>query len=116
MGEGITSTPFVVVFDRLEHWRKPRVLCLAASAVPPALGALVEQLRSALATRRLPTETRPFRPHLTLARKLTWLDTTPDVEPLLWRAESITLVESVSDADGSRYEPLASWPLGVPMR
>ena len=116
VGEGVTSTPFVVVFDRLEHWRKPRVLCLGASAVPPALVALVEGLRDALATRHLPTETRPFRPHLTLARKLARLETTPDLEPLLWQAESITLVESVSDAEGSRYEPLASWPLGLPMR
>jgi 2'-5' RNA ligase len=48
---------------------------------------------------------------LTLARKLARFDGPAEVEPLPWRAASITLVESRSHREGSRYEPLASWPL-----
>ena len=107
----VTGTPFTFALDRLEHWRKPGVLCLTASNVPPPLTSVVEQLRAALADRGLPTESRPYRPHLTLARKVGRFEGPAEVEPLLWRADSITLVESRTDREGSRYEPLASWPL-----
>jgi len=110
---GATGTPITVALDRLEHWRRPRVLCLTPSAVPMPLASLVEQLRCSLAGQQLPTESRPYRPHLTLARKVARFEGPTDVEPLLWRAESITLVESKTDRKGSRYEPLATWPLDV---
>jgi 2'-5' RNA ligase len=108
----VTAEPFTVVLDRLEHWRKPGVLCLAASDIPAALAMLVERLRAALADRGLPAESRPYRAHLTLARKLARFDGPWAVDPLPWRAEAITLVESRTDRSGSRYEPLGSWPLG----
>ena len=47
---------FTLILDRLEHWRKPRVLCLTTSAVPAPLASLVAQLRTALATQRLPSD------------------------------------------------------------
>jgi 2'-5' RNA ligase len=108
----VTGAPFAVDFDRLEYWRKPRVLALCASVVPPPLEALVAQLRGELAARQLPTESRPYVPHLTLARKITRYEPPAGaVEPLRWPAAAITLVESRSLASGSHYEPLASWPL-----
>jgi 2'-5' RNA ligase len=113
VGAQVTGMPVSVSLDRVEHWRKPQVLCLTASHVPAPLVALVEGLRASLAAAGLPTETRPWRPHLTLARKVTRFDARPDVEALLWRADSITLVESRSGREGARYEPLASWPLGA---
>ena len=112
VGAEATGAPVTVTLDRLEHWRKPQVLCLTASEVPPPLVVLVEEIRASLVAAELPSETRPYRPHLTLARKVTRFDPRPEVEPLLWRADAVTLVESRSDARGSRYEPLASWPLG----
>jgi 2'-5' RNA ligase len=111
VGARTSGVPVSVAFDRLEHWRKPQVLCLTASQVPPPLVALVEGLRTTLAAEGLPTETRPYHPHLTLARKVTRFDAGSEVEPLLWRADSVTLVESRSDGQGSRYAPLARWPL-----
>lgn len=111
VGARMSGVPVSVALDRLEHWRKPQVLCLTASQVPLPLVALVEGLRTTLAAEGLPTETRPYCPHLTLARKVTRFGARTEVEPLLWPADSITLVESRSDAQGSRYEPLASWPL-----
>jgi 2'-5' RNA ligase len=35
----------VIVLDRLEYWRRPQVLCLAASVVPGPVCALVDSLR-----------------------------------------------------------------------
>jgi|SoiMethySBSTD1v2_1073268.scaffolds.fasta_scaffold70545_2 RNA 2',3'-cyclic 3'-phosphodiesterase len=114
VGAGVTGAPVMVPLDSLEHWRKPQVLCLTASRVPPRLVALVEELRASLAAAELPSEIRTYRPHLTLARKVTRFDARAEVEPLLWRADSITLVESRSNAQGSSYEPLANWPLEAP--
>jgi 2'-5' RNA ligase len=108
----VAGRSFTLVLDRVEHWRKPQVLCLTASATPAPLATLVEELRGALVAAELPTETRPYRPHLTVARKLARYEPQADiVEPLPWPAHSVTLVESRTDRTGSRYEPLASWPL-----
>jgi 2'-5' RNA ligase len=107
----VTGAPVIVALDRVEHWRKPQVLCLTTSEVPAGLSSLVDQLRAALAVAGLPTETRPYRPHLTLARKVTRFHGQREVEPLLWRADAITLVESRSDRQGAHYLPIAHWPL-----
>jgi 2'-5' RNA ligase len=108
----VSAAPFAVELDRVEHWRKPRVLALCASIVPPPLQALVERLRGELAARRLPAESRPYVPHLTLARKVARYEPSAhEVEPLRWPAAAVTLVESRSLASGSHYAPLASWPL-----
>jgi 2'-5' RNA ligase len=105
---------FTIEFDALEHWRMPRVLCLVATDVPPPLAALVGALQAALATRQLPVDDRPFRPHLTLARKLARFDGPASIEPLVWPATTLTLVESRTDPAGVRYEVLGSWPLATP--
>jgi len=105
---------FTIEFDSLEHWRRPRVLCLVAADVPPPLAALVGALKAALATRQLPVDDRPFRPHLTLARKLARFDGPARVEPLAWPATTLALVESRPGPAGARYEVLGSWPLAAP--
>ena len=44
----LAGSAFTLMLDRLEHWRRPQVLCLTASAIPAPLATLVEQLRAAL--------------------------------------------------------------------
>jgi 2'-5' RNA ligase len=100
-----------VLFDKVEHWRRPEVLCLVASEVPPSLVALVSQLRSGLAARGFEPEHRTFRAHLTLARKVARAVVVPAFEPIRWPAREFALVESVTDRAGSRYLPLERWPL-----
>jgi 2'-5' RNA ligase len=105
--------PFEVVLDRLEHWRRPQVLCLTAEVTPQPLAALVQSLRAGLAARSFHTEQRPFKAHLTLARKVRRPPADAVVEPLAWPAHEFSLVESTTDPAGSRYERLATWPIGV---
>ena len=96
----------VIEFDRVEYWRKPQVVCLVASRVPAGLAALVTQLRAELAAEGFTLESRPFRPHVTLARKVrSGADSFLD-PPFLWRTDGFALVRSVTDPAGSRYEPL----------
>lgn len=105
------AAPFTVRFDRLEFWRKPGVLCLAATCVPPHLRQLVESLRGALAARGYASEAREFRPHVTLARRVAHGPTAALDPPVDWPVDGMVLVRSVTDPAGSRYEPLARWNL-----
>lgn len=107
----VRAGPCEIAFDTVEHWRRPEVLCLAASTTPPALAQLVRALRAELGSRDFETEERPFRAHLTLARKVSRPVALPAFEPLRWPAHEFALVESVTDRSGSRYAPLARWPL-----
>lgn len=107
------ARPFEIVFDRLDHWRRPKVLCLTASETPPALAQLSQSLRRELETRGFEVERREFRAHLTLARKVSRPPPVASFEPVRWPARGLTLVRSVSDSAGSRYEPLDVWNAGV---
>ena len=112
-GEAVagSATPFEIVLDRLEHWRRPQVLCLTASVVPEPLVALVRSLRAALAVRGFEPEERSFKPHLTLARKVRTPPSAESTESLRWVAHEYSLVESVTSREGSRYERLSTWSM-----
>lgn len=107
----VRAAPFELVFDAVEYWQRPAVSCLVAGQSPPALEALVAQLRAGLAARGFGIEQRPFRAHLTLARKVTRPPPAGPCEPLLWPAAAFALVESVTERSASRYQPLGHWPL-----
>lgn len=61
----------------------------------------------------LQTDTRPYTPHVTLARHARYL---PEVkfEPVIWRAEAFCLVESCSEPGGVIYKVMQRWPLIMP--
>lgn len=103
---------FDVAFDRIEYWKRPQVLCLSASSIPGPLASLVRSLRSELARRGFVPEARPYKAHVTLARKMRQASPVELVDPLRWPAGELALVQSVTDRSGSRYESLATWPLG----
>jgi 2'-5' RNA ligase len=112
-GEAVagSATPFEIFLDRLEHWQRPQVLCLTASVVPEPLVALGRSLRTALSARGFDPQDRPFRPHLTLARKVRLPPPAEAVGLLRWAAHEYSLVESVTSREGSRYERLATWSM-----
>jgi len=107
----VRADPCEILFDAVEYWRRPEVLCLVARVLPPALDALVGQLRAGLAARGFEPESRPFRAHLTLARKVHAPVAAVPFQPLLWPVADFALVESITDRSGSVYTPLATWPL-----
>lgn len=107
----VQAGPCEVILDAVEYWRRPEVLCLVAKVVPEALCGLVAQLRDGLAARGFQTESRPFRAHLTLARKVIHPVSPVTFEPVHWPVADFALVESVTDRSGSVYTPLARWPL-----
>jgi 2'-5' RNA ligase len=107
----VRGASFELVFDRIEHWLRSGILCFTASTFPPGLGPLVADLRASLATRGFETERRPFRAHLTLARRVPVGEAASECVPLAWPATRFTLVESTAASGGSAYRPLHSWLL-----
>ena len=105
----VRQAPLTIEFDRLEHWRKPQVVCLVASRVPAGLAVLVTQLHAALLEEGFTLDARPFCPHLTLARKVRAAAAVPLEPPFVWQSTGFALVRSVTDPAGSRYEPLDWW-------
>ena len=106
---GILAQPFVLTFDRLSYWPKPKVLCFTSTHTPDALAMLVTALADVAGGYGLPIDARPYQPHITLVRHAQNL---PDmaIEPLLWRAEAFCLIESCSGPGGVCYKVRQQWP------
>lgn len=96
-------------FDQLCFWPKPSVICLASSIVPPEAERLAGQLTELSQTLGIMIDSRPFRPHITLCRKIKHpIDAS--LEPIEWYAKHFCLAESVASAEGSQYQVLEQWP------
>ena len=81
-------------FEGVELWH-PGLAVLVAPSVPTPLQTLHAQLAEALHAAGLPVETRPYRPHVTLARQARGARLlAPVPPPLVWRAQAYVLVES----------------------
>jgi 2'-5' RNA ligase len=92
---------------------RPRVR-VALYALPDALAGLVGRVQAALAAADLPIDTRPFRPHITLARFARGAEACATADaPLLHAARLASLgLYCRSDAPGgARYACLACVPL-----
>jgi len=112
VGQAARGEPLELVFDGIGFWPKPQVLVALCSAWPPAAGTLAAALWRELVPLGIPPDLRPWTPHVTLARKVRNPSPERVLKPVRWPIAALSLVESVTDPDGSRYTPLAHWPLG----
>ncbi|WP_410538107.1 RNA 2',3'-cyclic phosphodiesterase [Streptomyces sp. KL2] len=103
-----------------------RVLWAGVDDGREPLRRLADSVTAGVNRAGVPTDDRPYKPHLTLARAGR-RGPGPDLRPLAaaledfagspWRAEELTLVRSRLPRSGvpgehPRYETLAAWPLG----
>lgn len=89
----VAFRPCRIVFDHAALWPKG-VAVLDASAMPQALTDLHRALQTRLRRLGLPVESRPFKPHVTLARKAMGA-ALPDKPPRLhWWVRGYALVQS----------------------
>jgi RNA 2',3'-cyclic 3'-phosphodiesterase len=106
----IQSDCVQLCFDTLAFWRKPGILCLTASQQSDALLALVEKLQMLAYDIGIETEERPYKAHVTLARKAKFRHEL-DVKPFYWQAEGFVLAESTQSELGVAYRVLHRWSL-----
>ena len=109
----IAFAPFTLTLSRLGCWARAGVAWSAPERTPEALAALVEGLRAAAARAEIAAEARPFRAHVTLARRLgarAGKELPAEHRPVRWEAREFVLVRSRTDPRGARYEVLRAWP------
>lgn len=107
--DNIVVEPMRLMFDRLQYWKKPAVVCLCAEQTDPGLANVVESLNAAAIQQEIEVDRRPYKPHVTLLRKAKSL---PEIsfDPILWQLDGFCLVESCSTPDGVEYKVLKRWP------
>lgn len=104
---GLPLTAMQIEIDTYGYFQKQRIVWAGPSMPPPALFDLQRALWLAIEEAQIPFKPLTgFKPHVSLARdakeqagKL--------VQPVRWQVEKIALLESVSDATGVIYKPLA---------
>lgn len=107
----LRATPFTVTLDRLGFWSRPKILWAGASAAPAELTGLVAALTAALIPCGYQPEPRPFQVHVSLARQAQRPPEVQEIPPIVWPADAVCLVESVSGEHGSEYRVIGRWPL-----
>lgn len=105
------GAPPEVMLDGLEYWRGPGILCAVASRPPDPLATLAGAVSEVLQAVGLPVERRPFRSHVTLARKVPRgvAPHRPLPGVVAWRAGHVALMASTGTAAVPRYAVLGAF-------
>ena len=112
VANGVAAAPFTLEFTHLGHFPRPRVIWSGCDETPETLTALVNALRQGLRGCGIDPEVRPYRVHLTLARKASVEPGfgTPHA-PIRWTVDAFHLLESKTLSSGAQYKILRSWTL-----
>jgi len=103
---------FTLLLNRLGYWSRPQILWLAPLHIPHELISLSEDMKARLIKCGVTLDKRPYKPHLTLARKVKSPPPKIKIEPLLWNVRQYSLMESLpSPGGGVNYQELAYWQL-----
>lgn len=104
---GVPFWPFKLVLDQPKLW--PHGLAvLGATQVPMPLQALYGRLGDALRELELPVETKPYQPHVTLARRAEAAVLPRASAPVVWWVRNFALVVSTRDKN-QRYRVIREY-------
>lgn len=106
----VAGERFTLCLDRPGCWYRARVLWLAPSQPPAALGALEEALRDSLSRTGCVFPESIYCPHLTVSRHAT---SPRGFRPraVVWRVRRFFLMESYPGPEGVRYRVLQEFAL-----
>ena len=107
----VSAAGFRLALDAVGHWRRSRILWLGPAEPAPLLLALQASLHARLDAAGLRLEDRPFRPHVTLARRAK-ARSLQAIIPIAWDVREFVLVESLPGPEGVRYQVVERWALG----
>ena len=113
----VRGAPIELCFDLFEFWDKPRVLIAGTSQASPAAEALSLALHESTIAAGFAPDQKPFRAHLTLARKISPTEAGKISWPqkiapgFVVRCDRFALMESRRAEHGSVYSVIDSWPL-----
>ncbi len=108
----IRGHSFRLLLDRIGYWSRPQILWLAPTHVPAELQSLYENIKAGIGACGVSMDERPYKPHLTLARKIKRPPPKFKFQPLPWHVTEYSLMESLPSPNGGiNYQQLASWQL-----
>lgn len=107
----VRAETFTLSLDHIGCWNRNGVLWVGASHPPAELIGLVADLNTGLSDCGYTPESRGFKAHVTLARKVRKLRIDRAIVPINWRVDRFCLVESKMETDGAHYQVLAEWTL-----
>ncbi len=113
----LRGRPVRLSFDALEYWEGPKILCATASRDSSSATELSIALGEAAVAAGFTPDIKPFRAHLTLARKISAAKAAtvpwplPLEPPTVMRAGGFSLMESRRSDAGSIYSAVDYWPL-----
>jgi 2'-5' RNA ligase len=119
------AQPLLLTFDHLVHWARPQILCALgteeAAAVPAPGGlrdtdaasapSLSATLKNETVAAGFSPDLKPFRAHVTVARKVAHAPAALALQPVLWRFGTFALIESHTDPAGPVYSVIESYLL-----
>jgi 2'-5' RNA ligase len=100
---------FTLTLDRTGCFPKAGVGWAGCSRSPTGLLLLHTALQAALKAEGFEPESRPYSPHLTLARRMGVPIAEAAIAPVTWQADAFSLVETLPQGGG--YAKRAEWPL-----
>ena len=103
--------PIAVPLQELVYWPGPRVLCAVPPTPPAGLAGWAGRLLEALVAAAFAPDLKPFRPHVTVARKVMRPSPSAPLHPLLWRFGEFALIESRTLEAGPVYSVVETYPL-----
>jgi len=103
---------FDLVLDCSGYFNKPRVFWFGCHDAPRVLYDLPFKLGQYLDICAYSPESRPYSPHVTVARKIVGAPEEIKLEPVNWHVDRFVLVKSISITGGVRYEVVKSYALG----
>ena len=113
IGDALPHVGAMLEFDTLGAWRASGVAWIAPQEIPPPLSRMHAALRDALVGAGFPVDARPFRPHVTLARRCVLPQPRTGCPPVRWRVDRLSLMGSQLRPEGPIYTELAAWPLTI---
>jgi RNA 2',3'-cyclic 3'-phosphodiesterase len=107
------TLPLCLTLGRLAHFAQAQVLAAEATREAPLEGvaALARKLAAETAAAGFTPDLKPFRPHVTVARKVARAPRPHPMRAVAWRFESFVLIESRTLETGPVYSVVESYTL-----
>jgi 2'-5' RNA ligase len=101
-----------ISLDACEYWSQSGVVVATATAIAPSIADLAARLQSDIAVYHTGTRAEPpWRPHVTLARKVLQPPVLPAMSAITWTASSFALMSSQRRDGRSVYTVVDTWSL-----
>lgn len=111
MAASLSAEPFTLMLDCCGYWPRSGVFWLAPAALPEALRGLQTALAAGAQRCGVKTDSRDYRPHLSLYRDVRRGPETLPPPAIRWPVSDFTLVRSDTDPAGVHYTVLRRWRL-----